>query len=151
MQVPRMYHSNALLLPDGRVVQGGSGRPAATNTVDQPNAQIYSPPYLFNNDGSLAARPVISSAPSTLRYGQQFTIGAAEAVAITEVTMVALGSFTHSFDQGQRFGRLSFTVGSGVLNVMAPASGNVAPPCPYMLFVLRNGVPSLARMVRVGP
>jgi hypothetical protein len=151
MQVPRMYHSNALLLPDGRVVQAGGGRPAASNTVDQPNAQIYSPTYLFNSDGSLAARPVISSAPSTLTYGQQFTIGTAEASAITEVTLVALGSFTHSFDQGQRFGSLSFTVGSGVLNVIAPATGNVAPPGPYMLFVLKNGVPSLARMVRVGP
>src|SRR6266516_6801979 len=57
MHVPRMYHSTTVLRPDGTVLSAGGGRPAATGTTDQPNAEIYSPPYLFQADGSPAIRP----------------------------------------------------------------------------------------------
>ncbi|MER3484079.1 MAG: hypothetical protein C4332_13915, partial [Meiothermus sp.] len=42
--------------------------------------------------------------------------------------------------------------GSGnQLTVTAPASGTVAPPGYYMLFVINaNGVPSAAKMVKIG-
>jgi len=149
MQVPRMYHSNALLLPDGRVVSAGGGRPAATGTTDQPNAQIYSPPYLFNTDGSLATRPAISSVRTELNYGQSFSISTPDAANVTAVTLVRLGSFTHSFDQNQRFNRLTFTTSAGALNAIAPASGTSCPPGHYMLFILINGVPSVAKIVHL--
>ena len=149
MQVPRMYHSNALLLPDGRVVSAGGGRPAATNTTDQPNAQIYSPPYLFNTDGSPASRPVISSAPTNLIYGQSFVISTPNATSITDVVMIRLGSFTHSFDANQRINRLSFSPTTGGLTVTAPANSNLCPPGHYMLFILSNGVPSVAKITNI--
>jgi len=42
--------------------------------------------------------------------------------------------------------------GSSTLSATAPASGRVAPPGPYMLFLVNdNGVPSMAKMVTVGP
>ena len=45
---------------------------------------------------------------------------------------------------------LSFTAGSGLLNVTAPPNGNIAPPGYYMLFVLNTaGVPSVARFVKL--
>jgi hypothetical protein len=66
------------------------------------------------------------------------------------VTWLRLSSVTHGFDQDQRFDRLSFTKSAGVLHVTAPASGAVAPPGHYMLFILSDeGVPSLARFVRL--
>ena len=37
MQVPRCYHSTAILLRDGRVLSGGGGRPAAVGGVDNLN------------------------------------------------------------------------------------------------------------------
>src|SRR4029077_7589852 len=61
MHVPRMYHSTAILLPDGRVLSAGGGRAAAVGTTDQLNAEFYSPPYLFKADGSAAVRPTITS------------------------------------------------------------------------------------------
>jgi galactose oxidase len=134
----RGYHSTALLLPDGRVLSaGGDG---------QPNAEVFSPPYLFKG-----ARPTISSAPTTVSYGQNFTVSTPEAANINKVSFIKLSSVTHAFNMDQRFCNLSFTRGSGTLTVTAPADANLAPPGHYMLFVLNGtGVPSVARIVRLG-
>ena len=63
MSHQRLYHSTALLLPDGRVLSVGSGQPAASGLTDDYTAEIFSPPYLFRVDGSPAVRPTITSAP----------------------------------------------------------------------------------------
>src|SRR5260370_9207179 len=60
------------------------------------------------------------------------------------------GAVTHAFDMDQRLVGLSFTAGSGVLSVRAPANGNIAPPGYYMLFILNSaGVPSVASFVKL--
>jgi hypothetical protein len=135
--VYRGYHSTALLLPDGRVLSAG-GRHAHS-------AEIFSPPYLFKG-----ARPTISSAPGVVAPGVTFTVGTPDAARITKVTLIALGSVTHSFDQNQRFITVSFIRGTGNLTLTAPANNNVAPPGYYQLFLVNDaGVPSVGRMVRV--
>jgi galactose oxidase len=134
----RGYHSTALLLPDGRVVTAGGEYAGA-------NAEIYSPPYLFNG-----ARPSITSAPTGVAYGQAFFVGTPDATTIAQVTWLRLGTVTHTFNMEQRFGRLTFTQASGGLNVTAPSNSNVTPPGYYMLFILNSsGVPSLARIVQI--
>jgi hypothetical protein len=57
---------------------------------------------------------------------------------------------THAFDQSQRANTLAFSrTGTGV-DVTAPANANLAPPGPYLLFILnRNGVPSAGKIIRV--
>ena len=152
MQITRQYHSTALLLPDGRVLSSGGG---ICGTCDQvgylgKNAEIFSPPYLFQADGTLAPRPVIASAPAVTTYGAQFDIGTGAPTSIRKVALVRLGAVTHSDNMEQRYIPMTFTTGATSVTATAPANANIAPPGMYMLFVVdANGVPSVARMVTV--
>ena len=152
--VGRTYHSAALLLPDGRVLSSGSGEGGGVSYENsQLTAQVFSPPYLFAADGSAADRPAIASAPSVIHYGGSITIETPDAGTVTRGALVRLSSVTHAFNMSQLLYPLSFT-GSGptTLTAEAPAGGNLAPPGPYMLFLLSSeGVPSLAKILRVGP
>src|SRR4029453_13457497 len=146
MQVPRIYHSTAVLLPDGRVLSGGSGfqQESGASGTNRLDAEIYSPPYLFRG-----ARPRITSAPPAVGYGQNFTVQTPD-TGITQVSWVGLSSTPQPYNRGQRFSPLSFSAIPGGLNVTAPANANLAPPGHYMLFILKNGVPSVAKIVRIG-
>ena len=136
--VYRGYHSTALLLPDGRVLSAGGN-------VAGPNAQIYSPPYLF-----AGTRPTISSAPTTAGYAQTVFVGTPNATSITKVSFIRLGSTTHTFDESARYMHLNFSQAAGGLNVTMPANANIAPPGYYMLFILNStGVPSVANIVQI--
>ncbi|MCP3142327.1 galactose oxidase-like domain-containing protein [Pyxidicoccus xibeiensis] len=135
--VYRGYHATALLLPDGRVLSAG-GRNRRT-------AEVYSPPYLFKG-----ARPAVSSAPATVSPGTTFSIGTPDAARISRVSLIALGSVTHSIDMNQRLVTLGFTRSTGSLTVSAPPDNHAAPPGYYQLFLVNDvGVPSVGRMVRI--
>lgn len=141
----RLYHSNALLLPDATILVSGGGAPGpAVNT----NAQIYHPPYLFSSAGQLAARPQILSAPDQVTWGQTFDVLSNTPWRIRRVTLIKTGSVTHGFNMDARFMELSFTRVGSTLKVQAPANANLAPPGRYLLFVLDGqGVPSIAKVV----
>ena len=139
-QASRMYHSTAILLPDGRVLSAGQ-----TNGTMQETAEIYSPPYLFHGP-----RPAITGAPSSVQYGASFQITTPDAADVSRVALVRPGSATHSMHFDQRYVDLQYSKGTGTLTATAPPNGNEAPPGWYMLFVLNSaGVPSMARWVRV--
>ena len=153
MQVTRQYHSTALLLPDGRVLSSGGGVCGQCNQVGYlaKNAEVFSPSYLFDDSGQPATRPVISSAPGDVAYNSPFAVSTPNAASISKVALVRLGAVTHSVNMEQRYVPLSFTSGGGTVTPTAPANANVAPPGPYMLFVIDgNGVPSVAKIVNVG-
>ena len=147
----RLYHSTALLLPDGRVLSVGSGQPAASGLADDYTAEIFTPPYLYRLDGTLATRPEIVAAPTEVPYGQAFTVQTPAAASIVKATWIRLSSVTHAFNQNQRLNWLTVTP-SGASNVIvnAPASSREAPPGHYMLFLINSsGVPSVARIIRI--
>jgi hypothetical protein len=145
----RLYHSVSLLLPDGRVLLAGGGAPGPVNNL---NAEVYSPPYLYNRNtsGTLATRPVITAAPATATWGSRIDLST-DVTGISRVTLVKTGSATHTVDFDQRFMQLAHTTSGRTVSVSMPANANVAPPGYYMLFAFNSaGVPSVARIIRLG-
>jgi hypothetical protein len=148
----RTYHSTAILLASGRVLSSGSGEGGDVSYVNSEfSAQIFTPPYLFNPDGTMAARPVISSLPASISYNQTFTVQTPNAADVTKGNLIRLGSTTHAFNQSQVIYPVAFTAsGSNTLTGTAPPSPNYAPPGTYMLFLINGaGVPSTALMTAI--
>jgi len=144
MQVDRIYHSTALLLPDGHVLVTGGGQPSPSGRADNRDAQLFSPPYLFKG-----TRPTITCVPSQVSYDKPFLIQTSD--TISRVTLIRLSSVTHGFNQNQRFISLNFIQTVGGLTAFIPSNPNLVPPGHYMLFVLNeSGVPSVSRIIQVG-
>lgn len=182
--VPRNYHSISILLPDATVFSGGGGLCYVASmtaddsdcdrTVDHPDGQIFSPPYLFNDDGSEASRPTIDTLSAT-----NATAGATlkvvvqnEAVAENStLVLVRLGSVTHSINTDQRRiplvdvtvtgtqmagdvaedGSLinSKPVGTEYTVVLPDDYGILLPGFYYLFAVSSSGVPSVAKTLQI--
>jgi hypothetical protein len=145
-KVPRVYHSIAALLPDGRVLSsGGSGSGAPVYA----NGEIFSPPYLFNNDGTPAARTSITNAPGNIGYGSSFSVST-DSEDVGRFSLIRLSSVTHSTNFDQRFINMPFNRNGTQSTMTAPANGNLAPPGYYLLFALNaKGVPSVGKILKL--
>lgn len=145
LQWPRLYHSNSVLLKDATVLVSGGGNPGPVTNY---NAEIFSPPYLFDAQGDLAARPEISWAPAQGALGQTITLNTSD--TISRVTMIKTSSVTHSFNNEQRFIELPVTGATDAgIQVQLPTSE--ATPGYYMIFVFNpQGTPSEAQIINFG-
>jgi hypothetical protein len=151
--VPRLYHSTAVLLPDGRIVAAG-GNPEGGHSVpwvppdpdEEMRLEVFSPPYLFRGP-----RPVIDDVTEEWDYGQMITITSPEAGDIRWVSIIRPGATTHSFDCSQRLVDLDIvSQAGGIIRATITDEPNIAPPGWYMLFIVNNlGVPSIARWIHL--
>ncbi|KAL9625908.1 MAG: hypothetical protein Q9204_007741 [Flavoplaca sp. TL-2023a] len=146
ISIPRTYHSWALLLPDATIISGGGGLCGACAT-NHPNAQIYSPAYLFKADGSKAARPVINSvSATTVAVGSKITVTMNRVVQ--SFSLVRFGSGTHSVNTDQRRIPLTPTASGLTYTVTVPSDPGVALVGSWMLFAMDvSGVPSVAKTI----
>jgi FtsP/CotA-like multicopper oxidase with cupredoxin domain len=144
MTVPRLYHSVALLLPDGRVVTAGSN-PNRRN--DELRLELYHPPYLFKG-----ARPFIESAPEQMQRGDTYEIETPQAREIKWAQLIRPMATTHSCETEQRLVDLRIARKRDFcrLRVTVPNEAGLVPPGWYMLFLTdRAGVPSVAHWVHI--
>jgi hypothetical protein len=142
-QAGRLYHSIALLLPDGRVLAAGSN---PNRRDDELRLEIYHPPYLFRGP-----RPFIETAPQQILYGGEFVIHTPQAEEIQWIELIWPMATTHSCETGQRVVDLEFKAHDFChLHVNVLSEQNIAPPGWYMLFLVnKRGVPSVARWVQL--
>jgi hypothetical protein len=152
--VGRNYHSEALLLPDGRVATFGSDPlfddkdNTKLGTFEQ-RVEIFTPPYLHG--GGAEARPVLGEGPQELDRNGRATFRTKDAARITEARLMRPSAVTHTTDVEQRSIELGLTKGSGTVTVEAPLDRTLVPPGWYMLFVVdKDGRPSVAKWVRAG-
>lgn len=182
--VPRNYHSISILLPDATVFSGGGGLcwvasmtaddSDCDRTVDHPDGQIFSPPYLFNEDGSEATRPTIDTLSAT-----NATAGATLKIVVqnedvaenSTLVLIRLGSVTHSINTDQRRVPLvdvtvtgtqmagdvaadgslknATPVGTEYTVVLPEDYGILLPGFYYLFAVSSSGVPSVAKTLQI--
>lgn len=163
--IPRLYHSSAILLPDASVLIAGSNPNVDVNlTTVFPTtyqAEIFYPPYF-----SASTRPAPSGMPTTLSYGgnpfditippTSYSGSANDAADSATVVLHRNGFTTHAMNMGQRLLQLNntYTVNaSGAITLhvaQLPPNANLFQPGPAFMFVTINGVPSNGSYVIVG-
>jgi len=149
MVEPRNYHSVALLLTDGRVLSGGGGLRGRNSPLNHQNIQIYSPPYLFNADGTTATRPSIYSAPAAVNHGSTITVQGTP--GITSFSFIRMSATTHAVNTDvRRIQAASTETSSGWYDVDIHPNANVLVPGYYMMFAMNGaGTPSISHVVQV--
>ncbi|XVF86006.1 hypothetical protein PTKIN_Ptkin17bG0166100 [Pterospermum kingtungense] len=161
-KIPRMYHSVALLLPDGRIFVGGSNpHTKYVFTGIYPtdlSLEAYNPYYLDPKFNSL--RPSVLSVDSsdTVSYGRIFVVSISLSLfkeGAAYVALIAPPFTTHATGMNQRMVVLNtasvvqVSMFNYSLVVDGPTNVNVAPPGYYMLFVVHSGIPSQAVWVKL--
>lgn len=142
--IVRVYHSISLLLPDGRVFNGGGGL-CGDCTTNHFDAQIFTPNYLYNKDGTLATRPKITKVSTkSVKVGGKVTISTNG--TIKQASLVRYSTATHTVNTDQRRVPLSLTnTGGNSYSFQLPNDSGIVLPGYWMLFVMNSaGVPSVA-------
>ncbi|WCJ35141.1 glyoxal oxidase-related protein [Euphorbia peplus] len=162
--IPRMYHSAAVLVRDGRVLVGGSNPHVNYEFSDvlfptELRLEAFHPPYLDVQYGNLRPTIVSPISKGTIKYGQKlmvrFKITGTLSVKTVSVTMVSPSFTTHSFSMNQRLLNLGnenvTNVGTSTfdIQVTTPPSPILAPPGYYILFVVHQDIPSQGIWVQV--
>ena len=170
--VARLYHSEATLLPDGRVLVSGSD-PQTPGYPEEMRIEVYIPPYL--NQGF--TQPTFTIAQTDWALGGQYTITVTLFQGTTSTMRVSLvaggsprardaivcctvrdtndsdtaSSSTHgNVMSGGRILFPAFSCAGTTCTITAPPNAYVCPPGWHQLFVLDGPTPSHSAWVRIG-
>ncbi|OBT50969.1 hypothetical protein VE04_08835 [Pseudogymnoascus sp. 24MN13] len=144
--IDRFYHSEAILLQDGRVLVTGSD-PETDGLQQEYRIEAFIPPYLKTG------RPV----PSYTITNKDWKYGATITVTVTlpsggvpKFSLMGAESSTHGNSMGQRTIFPAFKCTGNTCTITAPPNAHVSPPGWHQLFLLERGVPSKSQYVRIG-
>ena len=142
-QKARVYHSTAILLPDGRVISMGSN--PRGKSIEK-SIEIFSPPYLFRGE-----RPVITEYPAQITHGESFSIKVDHAHEIHKVVLMRPEVLTHVTNTDQRLLELVYRItNEETLEIEGPPTPAHMLRGYCLLFVLnQQGVPSVGKFVKI--
>ncbi|KAK1289466.1 hypothetical protein QJS10_CPB18g01089 [Acorus calamus] len=167
--IPRMYHSTAAVLPDGKILVAGSNTNTAYNFTGvryptELRVEKFWPPYLdhfLDQHRPQIVPGLFTGLVSEVQYGQDFQVqfslpelGLVDGGDVM-VTMYAPPFTTHGYSMNQRLlvlRTMDFSLITPMMyqiTAVAPPTGVVAPPGYYLVFVVHRGVPSKGIWVRI--
>jgi hypothetical protein len=148
--IPRLYHSEAIVLLDGRVLVSGSD--PSGSYADPPNSfleeyrvEVFTPPYFLSG----LPQPTFSISNKDWDYAQAvpFTLTSGSSANL-RVSMLGAVVSTHGNNMGQRTLFPSVSCVGNACTITAPPNAHACPPGWYMLFVLDVPTPSVGQFVR---
>jgi hypothetical protein len=116
-----MYHSEATLLQDGRVLVSGSD-PEDPNYPQEYRVEVFLPPYLLSG----LARPSYTIQNTDWAYGESVQIVVTGGAA-TVVSLIGAQSSTHGNAMGQRTIFPAFSCAGNTCTITAPPNVTVSP------------------------
>jgi len=162
-QIPRLYHSVALLLLDGTVMVAGSN-PYAMPVLEsfrgdrfatEFRVERYTPPYLSGKRAnSRPANVVLSKLELFAQSNLVIDFDCAQDASSLKVALYHGGFVTHSLHMGHRMlylDTVGFSAGKVGQTVTAtmPGNMNLTPPGPYVVYVVVDGVPGIGQFISV--
>ncbi|KAL8954462.1 MAG: hypothetical protein Q9193_007236 [Seirophora villosa] len=144
--IARMYHSEAILMQDGRVLVSGSD-PQDPDFPQEYRVEVFVPPYLLSG----RPRPSFTIANKAWAYGASIPItvnlpGGGPA----RVSLMGAESSTHGNSMGQRTLFPAVNCAGNTCTITAPPNVRVAPHGWYQLFLLDGPTPSVSTWIRLG-
>ncbi|KAI9743469.1 MAG: hypothetical protein M1818_002781 [Claussenomyces sp. TS43310] len=162
--IPRLYHSVALLLLDGTLMVAGSNpvqMPVLTPDAQNPYAtefrvERYTPPYLEGANSTRRPKDIVLSCKTLIPKATFTAVFSVPAGAVAPSVVLYQGGFvTHSLHMGHRMvvcdtaGWVAGNIKQNLIVTMPPNS-SIVPPGPYVVYVLADGIPGIGQFVRIG-
>ena len=144
--VARLYHSEALVMQDGRVMVSGSD-PQDGKNPEEYRIEVFEPPYALSG----LPKPTYTITNTDWSYGQQVQITITSGnIANIKVSLLGAVSSTHGNSMGQRTIFPAISCAGSTCTITAPPDNKVSPPGWHQMFVLDGPTPSMSTWVRIG-
>lgn len=148
--VARLYHSEATLLLDGRILVSGSDPSGNYGTSpdtfpEEYRVEVFTPPYLLSG----LAKPTVTLTNTDWIYGETVTFTVTSGTC-TKVSLLGSVVSTHGNAMGQRTIFPEFSCNGNSCTVTAPPDAYQSPPGWFMFFILDGPTPATGVFVRIG-